>query len=162
MFPNLFITFCLLPGWPIYLVRAFIQWILMVSFRYWDNLYSIFCIMIKQTRFILLLFSALTTPLQAWHEFNRGSNVVPLTFSEFQIDTNVIHNRYKFNSSAMQETLVQFLGREDPLEKGWLTTQVFLGICCGSAGKESTCNEGDLGLIPGLGRSPGEGKGHPL
>ena len=33
---------------------------------------------------------------------------------------------------------------------------------CGSAGKESTCNVGDLGLIPGLGRSPGEGKGYPL
>ena len=32
----------------------------------------------------------------------------------------------------------------------------------GSAGKESTCNSGDLGLIPGLGRSPGEGKGYPL
>ena len=32
----------------------------------------------------------------------------------------------------------------------------------GSTGKESTCNAGDLGLIPGLGRSPGEGKGHPL
>ena len=32
----------------------------------------------------------------------------------------------------------------------------------GSAGKESTCNAGDLGLIPGLGRSPGEGKGYPL
>ena len=31
---------------------------------------------------------------------------------------------------------------------------------CGSAGKESTCNEGDLGSIPGLGRSPGEGKGY--
>ena len=31
----------------------------------------------------------------------------------------------------------------------------------GSAGKESTCNAGDLGLIPGLGRSPGEGKGYP-
>ena len=31
-----------------------------------------------------------------------------------------------------------------------------------SAGKESTCNVGDLGLIPGLGRSPGEGKGYPL
>ena len=28
-----------------------------------------------------------------------------------------------------------------------------------SAGKESACNVGDLGLIPGLGRSPGEGKG---
>ena len=31
-----------------------------------------------------------------------------------------------------------------------------------SAGKESTCNVGDLGSIPGLGRSPGEGKGYPL
>ena len=32
----------------------------------------------------------------------------------------------------------------------------------GSDGKESACNEGDLGLIPGLGRSPGEGNGKPL
>ena len=32
----------------------------------------------------------------------------------------------------------------------------------GSAGKESACSAGDLGLIPGLGRSPGEGKGYPL
>ena len=32
----------------------------------------------------------------------------------------------------------------------------------GLAGKESACNVGDLGLIPGLGRSPGEGKGYPL
>ena len=43
-----------------------------------------------------------------------------------------------------------------------LPTPVFLGFPCGSAGKESTCNEGDLGLIPGLGRSPGEGKGYPF
>ena len=33
---------------------------------------------------------------------------------------------------------------------------------CGSASKESTCNAEDLGSIPGLGRSPGEGKGYPL
>ena len=33
----------------------------------------------------------------------------------------------------------------------------FLGFPGGSAGKESACNVGDLGLIPGLGRSPGEG-----
>ena len=32
---------------------------------------------------------------------------------------------------------------------------------CG-VGKESTCSAGDLGSIPGLGRSPGEGKGYPL
>ena len=33
---------------------------------------------------------------------------------------------------------------------------------CDSAGKESVFNAGDLGSIPGLGRSPGEGKGYPL
>ena len=32
----------------------------------------------------------------------------------------------------------------------------------GSAGKESACSMGDLGSIPGLRRSPGEGKGYPL
>ena len=36
------------------------------------------------------------------------------------------------------------------------------GFPCGSAGKESICNVGDLGSIPGLRRSPGEGKGYPL
>ena len=36
------------------------------------------------------------------------------------------------------------------------------GFPCGSAGKESACNTGDQGSIPGLGRSPGEGKGYPL
>ena len=35
-------------------------------------------------------------------------------------------------------------------------------VPCGLAGKESACNAGDLGSIPGLGRSPGEGKGYPL
>ena len=37
-----------------------------------------------------------------------------------------------------------------------------MGFPCGSAGKEPACNAGDLGSIPGLGRSPGEGKGYPL
>ena len=37
-----------------------------------------------------------------------------------------------------------------------------MGFPGGSAGKESACNAGDLGSIPGLGRSPGEGKGSPL
>ena len=36
------------------------------------------------------------------------------------------------------------------------------GFPCGSPGKESACNMGDLGSIPGLGRSPGEGKGYQL
>ena len=37
-----------------------------------------------------------------------------------------------------------------------------MGFPGGSDGKESTCNEGDLGSIPGSVRSPGEGNGNPL
>ena len=37
-----------------------------------------------------------------------------------------------------------------------------MGFPGGSAGEESACSVGDLGSIPGLGRSPGEGKGCPL
>ena len=54
----------------------------------------------------------------------------------------------------MQETSVRFLGEgiDYPLQ----------GFPCGSAGKESACNAGDLGSILGLGRSPGAGRGYPL
>ena len=41
-------------------------------------------------------------------------------------------------------------------------TSYTLGFRGGSDGKESTYNAGDLGLIPGSGRSPGEGNGNPL
>ena len=43
-----------------------------------------------------------------------------------------------------------------------LPTPVFLNFPGGSAGKESSCNAGDLASIPGLGRSLGEGKGYPF
>ena len=49
-----------------------------------------------------------------------------------------------------------------PWRRDRLPTTVFLGFLNGSDGKESTCNVGDLGLIPGLGRSPGGGHGNPL
>ena len=38
----------------------------------------------------------------------------------------------------------------------------FVGFPCSSVGKESACNAGELGSIPGLGRSPGEGKGESI
>ena len=43
-------------------------------------------------------------------------------------------------------------------------TMMYMLICYpyGSAGKETACSAVDLGTIPGLGRSPGEGKGYPL
>ena len=44
----------------------------------------------------------------------------------------------------------------------FLSDLFHLGLPCGSAGKESTYNVGDLALIPGLGRSPGEGTSYPL
>ena len=69
------------------------------------------------------------------------------------------------NSPAMQETLVQSLGWGDPLEKGQATQFSILGFPGGSDSKESTCNEEDLVLIPGLGRSqkiPGGGHGSSL
>ena len=66
------------------------------------------------------------------------------------------------NPPTMQETPVRFLGQEDLLERDRLFTPVFLGFAGGSDSKESTCNVGDLGLIPGLGRFPGEGNRYPL
>ena len=62
------------------------------------------------------------------------------------------------NSSGMQKTPVWFPDWEDPWEKAWAIPPVFLDVPCGSAGKESMCNVGDLGSIPGFRRSPGEEK----
>ena len=50
------------------------------------------------------------------------------------------------------------------MARGLFTAVVSLVMCfpSGSDGKESACNVGDPGSIPGLGRSPGEGSGNPL
>ena len=40
--------------------------------------------------------------------------------------------------------------------------QTIVGFPCSSVSKESACSAGDMGSIPGLGRSPGEGNGNPL
>ena len=52
--------------------------------------------------------------------------------------------------------------RKIPCRRDSLPTPVFMVFPGGSDGKESTCNEGDLGSIPRLGRSPGGGHGNPL
>ena len=51
------------------------------------------------------------------------------------------------------------------IRDGWALLVVSRGVLAfphGSAGKESACSVGDLDLIPGLARSPAEGKGYPL
>ena len=59
--------------------------------------------------------------------------------------------------TILERSLREFTLNVTNLHKG--LHQGFLG---GSAGKESACNAGDVSLIPGLGISPGEGKGYPL
>ena len=48
------------------------------------------------------------------------------------------------------------------VSRNYYIIQTFSGFPGGSDGKASACNVGDLGSIPGLGRSPGEGNGNPL
>ena len=81
------------------------------------------------------------------------SSVPPFVNRFIRKRTSLIAQSVK-NPPAIQETPVQFLGWEDPLERARLPTPAFLGFPCGSAGKE--CGR------TGFGRSPGEGKGYSL
>ena len=49
-----------------------------------------------------------------------------------------------------------------PVESDEVTQRAQKGFPYSSVGKESACNAGDLGSIPGWGRSPGGGNGNPL
>ena len=60
----------------------------------------------------------------------------------------------------MQETRVTSWVGKIHWRRDRLPTPGFLGFPCGSAGEKSAFNAGDLGSFPGLGRSPGEGKGY--
>ena len=66
------------------------------------------------------------------------------------------------NLPAMQETRLDSWVRKICWMNDRLPTPVFLSFPCGSAGKESACNVGDLGSVPGLGRFPGEGNDYPF
>ena len=66
------------------------------------------------------------------------------------------------NTPTMQRRRFDSWVVKIPRRRDRLPTPVFLGFLCGSAGKKSTCNGGDLGLITELGGSSGEGKGYPF
>ena len=66
------------------------------------------------------------------------------------------------NPLVMQETPVDSWVRKICWRMVSLPTPVFLGFPCGSVAKESAYNVEDLRSIPGLGRSPGEGKSYPF
>ena len=92
--------------------------------------------------FNILLPSLTTMLLCYWHSLSQGG--------------------FPDSSAGMQCRRPQFNSwvRKIPWRRDRLPTPVFWGFLCGSAGKESICNAGDLGLIPGSGRSSGEGKGY--
>ena len=72
------------------------------------------------------------------------------------------------NSLLLSKTLSHWFWNEKHKTKSFLSAPnirpmvKFLGFPCSSAGKESTCNAGDPGLIPGSGRSPREWIGYPF
>ena len=69
-------------------------------------------------------------------------------------------------SSFTSPSPVMYLQTSDVSLIPWISKRMvfalFAGFPGGSDGKAFVCNEGDPGLIPGLGRSPGEGNGNPL
>ena len=90
------------------------------------------------------------------------SNVKDVFYFEVMITMGFPHSSVGKEPTCNAGDPGSFLGGKDPLERDRLPTPVFLGFPCGSAGKESACSARDQGSIPGLGRSPGDGKGYPL
>ena len=62
----------------------------------------------------------------------------------------------------MKETLLHSWVRKFPSKRDVVLTPLFLGFPGGLDGKESACKAGDLGSVPGFGRSPGGGHGNTL
>ena len=108
-----------------------------------------------------------------WHDLWECAEyflfIIPKLFSTlFYAPKFELYNLYQFGSfwPKMRARKREMSGKHhlvpSLLVLNLSVTLFFLGSPCGSAGKESTCDVGDLGLIPGLGRSSGEGKGYSL
>ena len=67
-----------------------------------------------------------------------------------------------YSSEVYSKDIMKANGNSYVLLKLFILLDIYTLSTGFSVGKESTCNPGDLGSIPGLGRSPGEGKGYPL
>ena len=126
---------------------------------------------------------ALATPWTTAHQAPLSStiswNLLKLMFIELMMPSNLCHpllllpaifpsmslfqwvrslrHVAKVLELQLQHQSIQWIFRVDFFRNDWLDH-----LPCGSAGKESACNGGDLDSIPGLERSPWEGKGYPL
>ena len=104
-------------------------------------------------------------PTSATFRLSSTASFPSPTFAELRRDgirrASLITQLVK-NPPAMQETPFDSWVGKMCWKRDKLPTPILLGFPCGSPGKESACNAGDLSLIPGLERSPGEGKGYPF
>ena len=95
--------------------------------------------------------------------FMKAKNYCLFTYQFFgRILNDKLFNLFKWKKKNRTKQFTHF---SLPPTSGTTSLSLVLfvsGFLCGSAGKESTCNLGDLGSIPGSGRPPGEGKGYPL
>ena len=140
---------------------------------------SIYYVLRCKTRacFSLLLVALIKPTLWELHE--------NMWFSVWQSIYYMVHVCCLFSCIWLFAT-PWIVAHQAPLSKGFSRQEYWSGLPCspsgdlfdpgvkfaspissagfpgGSAGKESACNVGDLGSIPGLGRSPGEGKGYPF
>ena len=70
--------------------------------------------------------------------------------------------RQRQNLKVLSQESQLYTERNEKAWMGFREEVLYLGFPGGSDGKESACNTGDPGSIPGSGRSPGEGNGNPL
>ena len=96
-------------------------------------------------------------PITSWQIDGETLKTVRDFFIFFQWKTSQLIK----NPQCRRPRLDSWVGKI-PWRRDRLPTPVFLGFPCVSACKESACNAGDLGSLPGLGRSPEEGIGYPL
>ena len=123
-----------------------------LELKFWRHLFFSLC------SFILNISSSVC----GWRSLTSKVKLETVLFSSFLLPPASLTAQLVKNPPAMKWPWFESWVGKIRWRRHKLFTPVFLGFPCGSAGKESTCNEGDLGSIPGLGRSPGERKGYPL
>ena len=96
--------------------------------------------------------------VQAW-TLNREEGAIPLRLPGPPVWSPLAVFR-RYPSCLERESSFQLVYTFHQLNSCYVAES--LGFSDSSFGRESACSEGDLGSIPGLGRSPGEGKGYPL
>ena len=101
-----------------------------------------------------------------WQVWQR-QRVTREQYNDRPFGLKLLKGETEYEMTCFQEKVVECVYRSSlwvqRIDEGRvLSTVPCLGFPCGSADKASACSMGDLGSIPGLGRSPGEGKGYPL